>query len=104
MRGHLIGYVEHGDVHRVEAVLAERAHLDLLTADGELAAGGAGGGDQADLAPHVGAGGEEFQHDRADGAGGADDGEGRFASGVGLMGHALTDLIASAGVHRPVPP
>src|SRR6185437_10437936 len=58
----------------------------LFAADRKTAPGGPGRGDQADLAPHVVPGGHDVPHHGADGAGGADDGQGRSVA------------------HRPVPP
>ncbi len=80
--GHLVGHVEHRDVDAVEGFRGERDDLDLRAADDELAARRARGGDQADLAPHVLAGREQVEHDGADRAGGADDGEGGLATGA----------------------
>src|SRR5699024_5341605 len=85
--GDLVGHVEHGDVDVVEDLRRQGLHLDLLTADGQALAGRSRRGDEADLAPDVLAGGEDVQHHGADGAGGADDGQG-----------------GAACTHRPVPP
>ncbi len=84
---HLVGDVEHRHVHPVEDLRSQCLDLDLLTAHGEPLARGTGRRHQADLPPHVLAGGEDVQHDSAHGAGSPDDGE----SGKTVA-------------HRPVPP
>jgi hypothetical protein len=90
LRGHLVGHVEHGQVHAVEHAGLQRDDLDILAAHPQPPAGRAGRGDQPDLAPDVGPGGQQVEHHGADGPGRADHGQGRPA------------LVA--GAHRPLPP
>src|SRR6202035_3041398 len=91
LRGDLVGHVEHGHVHPVEHLRGQRQDLDLGAADPQVPARGPGRGDQPDLTPHVVAGGQQVEHDRADGAGRAHHGQRR----LGRPGPAA---------HRPVPP
>ncbi|MGX1029156.1 hypothetical protein RKD38_003837 [Streptomyces ambofaciens] len=97
--GDLVGHVEHGDVDPVEGLFAQRDDLDLLPAHGQLAAGRARGGDQADVAPDVRVLGQDLEHDRADGAGRAHDGE-RGPAGAA----AVRAGVVRGGHQRPVPP
>ena len=85
--GNLVGDVEDGEVDPVEDLGGERLDHDVFAAHRQGLAGAAGGGDEADLAPHVLALGDQLAHDGADRAGGADDGKGR-----------------ACATHRPVPP
>ena len=80
---HLVGLLGPGGVHALDR--------HLLAANVEQPTRRPGGGDEADLPPHVLTRGQDLAHHRADGAGGADEGEG---------GPTHTHLWA----HLPVPP
>ena len=88
---HLVGHVEHRDVDAVEDLGGEREDLDLLAAHAQPLARRARPTRRGGSRPRRPRAGEDLEHHRADGAGGADDGEGGLAP-LGLVRH------------RPVPP